>query len=189
MKGGFKDSPIRMNRFLANLETWNENQIKERAEQLIELSNKVWIYPHIDKETLAKYASEESEPNKKSYSIEDHKHLNTGEPMRPLFDELRKRILNIDSSVKEDPQKLYVAYKSITNFVDIIPQKSALRLSLNIPFDKIKDPQEKSTNVSGKGKWGNGDTEIRINSLDEVEYTIYLVKQAFEYVTGVENGN
>ena len=108
--------------------------------------------------------------------------------MRPLFEELRKKILNIDSSVREEPQKLYIAYKSVTNFVDIIPQKRALRLSLNIPFDKIKDPQDKCRDVAGKGRWGNGDTEIKITSSDEIDYAIILIKQAFDNIVGVENG-
>jgi len=109
--------------------------------------------------------------------------------MRPLFEELRKRILNIDSSVREEPQKLYIAYKSLTNFVDIIPQKRALRLSLNIPFDKIKDPQDKCRDVTGKGKWGNGDTEVKISSQKELDYVLSLIKQAFDNIMGVENDN
>lgn len=48
--------------------------------------------------------------------------------LRELFEHLRKRILNIDASVKEEFKKLYIAYKASTNFVDIVPQKSRLRL-------------------------------------------------------------
>ena len=97
-----------------------------------------------------------------------------------------KRILNIDSSVKEDPKLLYIAYKSVTNFVDIIPQKKALILSLNISFDKIKDPEGKCKDVSGKGRWGNGDTEIKISTNEELDYALNIIKQAFDEVTGIE---
>ncbi len=188
MVGGFKDSPIRINRSLSILETWNEQEIKKRAEEIFKLAVNVWGYPLLEKEILDKYRTEEEEISKQKYSIEDYEFLRNEEPMRPLFEELRKRILNIDSSVREEPQKLYIAYKSATNFVDIVPQKRALRLSLNIPFDKIKDPQEKCRNVSGLGRWGNGDTEIKINSHEEVDYVISLIKQAFDNVIGVENG-
>ncbi|HIJ02207.1 TPA: hypothetical protein HA363_06160 [Candidatus Woesearchaeota archaeon] len=188
MQGGFKDSPIRLNRALAILGAWNEDTIKQRADEIIRLASLVWSCPHLDKATLDKYRIEE-EDTKQKYSIEDHDYLKEGEPMRPIFDELRKRILNIDSSVKEEPQKLYIAYKSVTNFVDIIPQKRALRLSLNIPFDKIKDPQEKCRDVAGKGKWGNGDTEIKISSQEELDYALILIEQAFDNIIGAENGN
>jgi uncharacterized protein with ParB-like and HNH nuclease domain/predicted transport protein len=188
MSGGFKDSPIRINRRLANLEIWNEEEIKKRAEEIIKLATTVWVYPFVADEILDKYRVEE-EPAKQKYTIEDHEYLKEGEPMRPLFEDLRKRILNIDSSVKEEPQKLYIAYKSITNFIDIVPQKKSLRLSLNISFEKIKDPLEKCKDVSGKGRWGNGDTEIKISSESELDYALNLIKQAFDNVIGVENGN
>jgi len=188
MAGGFKDSPIRLNRSLANLEIWNEAEIKKRAEEIIQLATEVWVYPYVEEETLNLYRVEE-EPAKQKYTIEDHEYLQEGELMRPLFDELRKRILNIDSSVKEEPTKLYIAYKSITNFVDIVPQKKSLRLSLNISFDRIKDPLERCKDVSGKGRWGNGDTEIKISSESDIDYAFNLIKQAFDNVIGVENGN
>jgi len=188
MTGGFKDSPIRLNRSLATLEIWNEQEIKKRAEEVFKLGINVWSYPLLEKEILDKYRTEEEETSKQKYSIEDHEFLRDGEPMKQLFDELRKKILNIDSSVREEPQKLYIAYKSVTNFVDIVPQKKALRMSLNIPFDNIKDPQGKCRNVSGLGRWGNGDAEIKITSSDEIDYTISLIKQAFDNVIGVENG-
>ncbi len=183
MQGGFRDSPIRLNRSLAGLENWNEEQIKIRANGLVELAIDVWKYPLVDSETLSKYRAVETEESKHKYTIEDHKYLSEDSPMRPLFDELRKRILNIDSSVSEEPQKLYVAYKSLTNFVDIVPQKKALRLSLNISFDKIKDPKEKCRDISGLGKWGNGDTEVKIDSNEDLEYVLNLIKQAFDNVS------
>ena len=44
---GFKDSPIRLNRYLANLEKWNEQEIKKRAEEIAKLAIKVWTYPMV----------------------------------------------------------------------------------------------------------------------------------------------
>lgn len=187
MDGGFNDSPIRLNRSLASLDNWNETQIKTRAEEITTLAAEIWNYPNLNEEILNEYKVNESD--KKVHTIEDHQYLKEGEPMRPLFEDLRKRILNIDSSVREEPQKLYVAYKSITNFVDVIPQKNALRLSLNIQFDKIKDPQGKCRDVYGKGKWGNGDTEVKLTSSGELEYTLNLIKQAFDNVMEIENSN
>jgi len=187
MEKGFKDSRIKLNKSIANLSTWNEQEIKSRGEELAKIAMKVWIYPCLPDEILENYKEKESSP-KQTYSIQDHEFLKDDQPMYPLFIDLRKRILNIDSSVREEPQKLYVAYKSSTNFVDIIPQKNALRLSLNIPFEKIVDSKEMCRDVSGKGKWGNGDTEVKINKLEDLEYILSLIKQAFDNVEE-ENGN
>lgn len=114
--------------------------------------------------------------------MDDHEHVREGEPMHELFYALRKRLLNINSSVKEEPQKVYIAYKSSTNFVDIIAQKNSLRLSLNIPYEQINDPENRCKDVSGKGRWGNGKTELKITSHQDLDYALFTAKQAFDKV-------
>lgn len=43
--GGFRDSPLRLNRSLAQTEQWNENNILVRAKELAEKALKIWISP------------------------------------------------------------------------------------------------------------------------------------------------
>ena len=43
--GGFSDSPLRLNRSLAQTEQWNENNILVRAKELAEKALKIWISP------------------------------------------------------------------------------------------------------------------------------------------------
>lgn len=45
MEGGFGDSPLRLNRSLAEAEVWNEYTIRERSEELAEKALQIWIYP------------------------------------------------------------------------------------------------------------------------------------------------
>lgn len=185
---GFRNSPIRLNRYLENIDNWNEQKIIERADDIANIAIKIWIYPKIAQEVINKYKPEEEiEQEKPVYSLYDHEYLKEGEPMRPIFDEIRKKILNIDSSVRERPNKLYIAYKSITNFVDLVPQKRAMRLSVNIPFEKIIDPQGKCRDIRGIGKWGTGDSELKISSHEEIEYAMSIIKQAFDNVSGSQN--
>ena len=49
MVNGFKDSNIRLNKPLANLNYWNENQIIKRASDLRKEANKIWPYPKVQK--------------------------------------------------------------------------------------------------------------------------------------------
>ena len=102
--------------------------------------------------------------------------------MQALFEELRKRILNLDSSVREDILKFYVAYKTTTNFVDIVPQKSRLRLSLNIQFNKVNDPKGICKDTTEIGRWGNGDVEVGISTFKELDYIIFLIKQSLDNI-------
>lgn len=178
MDGGFADSPLRLNKGLRKLETWNANEIENRAEELSERAILVWEYPELPEDTLLKYKKKPEGKDNVAYTIEDFPEL-TGS-MLDLFQQLRKRICNLDSSVREEFKKLYIAYKTTTNFVDIVPQKSRLRLSLNMAFNEIHDPKKICKDVTDLGRWGNGDAEIGVASISDIEDAMFLIKQSFE---------
>lgn len=187
MKGGFADSPLRLNRCLSKTERWNEDEILKRAKCLAELATKVWQGPLLSSEKLEKYEQNGASSSGTVYSIETmdgHENLQDG--MLELFEHLRRRIVNLDSSVKEEIKKVYIAYKTTTNFVDIVPLKSSLSLSLNMKFDEIRDPKGLCKDVSNLGQWGNGDVKVWISSIDELDDIMYLVNQSFE--KHIENG-
>ena len=177
MIGGFADSPLRLNRGLAKLDSWNQDRIEQRARSLADTALGIWKFPKLPDEVIARYEST-PEDNGDDYSLDQFEHLNGD--MLHVFEALRKRILNLDASVREEVKKLYIAYKTTTNFVDIVPQKSRLRLSLNMQFDEINDPEGRCNDVTDKGRWGNGDVEIGISSTDEIEYVLFLIRQSFE---------
>lgn len=87
--------------------------------------------------------------------------------MRPVFDAFRKAVLALDPCVSEEFLKLYVAYKAETNFADVVPQTKRLRLSLNMRFADVDDPKALCRDVTGLGRWGNGDVEIDLPTLEE----------------------
>jgi predicted transport protein len=77
-------------------------------------------------------------------------------------------------------RKLSIAYKDETNFVDIVPQAKQLRLSLNMPFAELDDPRGLAKNVPGIGRWGNGEVEIGVATLEEVPYAIGLIRRSLD---------
>ncbi len=182
MTGGFSDSPIRLNNSLAKLEHWNEDEIVKRANEISILATSVWKSPDLDQTVLEKYKVETIPTPNHTYTLSDHQFLKDGEPMRPLFDELRKRILNIDSEVKEEIKKIYIAYKSNTNFSDVIGYKSKLLIVLNLKIEDIKDPKNICRDISGLGRWGNGDVDVSFSTFEELDYVMTLVKQAFDHI-------
>nr|WP_298446013.1 DUF1524 domain-containing protein [Ferrimicrobium sp.] len=183
MKGGFKESPLRLNQGLGSIERWSEDSIDERARRLADIAVKVWSSPDLHEEAVNRYrpASKKTTP---SYSISDHKYLLEGQTSRELFEALRREVLGLDPCVTEEFLKLYVAYKAETNFVDVVPQATQLRLSLNIPFPELFDPKGMSRDVTSIGRWGNGDCEIGLSNLDDLPYVMSLVRQAFERQMG-----
>lgn len=55
MEKGFKDSPLRLNQSLKDLESFGEKEIEKRANDLADWALKIWTYPKLDAETLEKY--------------------------------------------------------------------------------------------------------------------------------------
>jgi uncharacterized protein with ParB-like and HNH nuclease domain/predicted transport protein len=182
IKGGFKESPLRVNEGLGMLNIWNEDAIKTRAERLAKIAQSVWVTPSLSVELLDGYCHKKEKAE--TYSIDDHPNLASKKPMRPIFEALRKEILVLDPCVSEEFLKLYVAYKAETNFVDVIPQSKRLRLSLNMEFHEIHDPKGLAKDVTNLGQWGNGNVEVELNSIDDIPYAIGLVRQAFEKQMG-----
>ena len=183
MKGGFAVSPLKLNKEIASKEHWKEQDILDRAEVLSTHAANVWVAPAVEIDVLKAYKTKAETTD---YSIDDHPYLNA-EPLRSVFEELSKRILALDPCVTEMFLKLYVAYKAETNFVDIVPQAKRLRLSLNIAFTEINDPRGICKDVSALGRWGNGDVEVGLSSLEEIPYIMGLVRQSFDRQMG-QNG-
>ena len=90
--------------------------------------------------------------------------------------------------MREEILKLYIAYKAETNFVDVVPQSKRLRLSLNMSFPEIDDPRKLCKDVTGVGRWGNGDVEVFLEKLEDLPYIMGLIRQSLEKQLGDENG-
>lgn len=182
-KIGFKFSALNINDGLGEVAQWNEDAIKARAERLAKEAAKVWAAPVLDGAVLDAYRPAAGKGAPQQYSIDDHPHLAAG-PMRELFEALRKAVLELDACVTEEFLKLYVAYKAETNFVDVVPQVRRLRLSLNMPFNEIDDPRGLCVDVTNLGRWGNGDVEVGLSSLDDLPYVMGLIRQSFDRQMG-----
>ena len=184
MEGGFRMSPLRLNRDMGSLERWDERAIQARAVSLADLAARVWSEVQIPDEKLAQYRQQPDRRPPGNYTIKDHPHLAEESAVRPLFDMFRKEVLALSPVVTEEFLKLYVAYKAETNFVDVVPQASQLRLSLNLRFHELHDPKGLATDVTNLGRWGNGDAETKLSDPGDLRYVIGLVRQAFEKQMG-----
>ncbi|MBU2048294.1 MAG: DUF262 domain-containing protein [Gammaproteobacteria bacterium] len=179
---GFKYSSLNINEGLGEVEKWDEAAIQTRAGRLARDAAKVWAAPQLDSIVLDAYRPSATNTGQ-HYSIDDHSHLTSG-AIRTLFDALSKEILELDPCIYEEYLKLYVAYKAETNFVDVVPQARRLRLSLNMPFSEIDDPKGLCTDVTNLGRWGNGDVEVGLSSLNELPYVMGLIRQSFDRQMG-----
>ncbi len=182
MKGGFKQSPLKLNAGLGQLDAWNEAAIQERAGRFADQALTVWTAPRLDAATLAAYRPEKATAIG-GYTIEDHPNL-LASGLREVFEAFRKEVLVLDPCVSEEFYKPYVAYKAETNFVDVVSQAKRMKLTLNMPFAEINDPKGLCRDVTNIGHYANGDVEVGLRSLDELPYVMGLVRQSYERQMG-----
>ncbi len=178
-EGGFKTSPLLLNQGLGELETWNESTINERASILAKRALQVWPEPKASEVELKKLNSKEATISKTAYTYQDHKYLQNS-PVKEIFLALKEQVLAIDPAVYEDVLKLYIAFKADTNFVDVIFRANGLRLSINLEFSDLQDPQKRAVNIKDKGRWGNGEVSFEVDSKDDIGYAMFLIKQAYD---------
>lgn len=174
MEGGFKESALRLNAYIVKLTEWNEQKIKERAVLLADKAKQIWAYPDLTAAELAPYQMAEKPAER--YSLETY---DTNIFTKTLFEVLDRRIQNLSPNVKREFKKLYVAYKLDTNFLDVVFQKRRLRISLNMKFSEVNDPKGICRDITGLGRWGNGDVELFMEHTSEVDQIMELVKQSY----------
>ena len=113
----------------------------------------------------------------------DHHMAMSSESTKALFEALKERILAIDKEIIEDPKKLYVAYKTTRNFVDIVVKKSKLKLYINMKTGTLEDPRGLAKDLETPvhiGHWGNGDYEVEVTPGADLDYVMDLIQQSYD---------
>ena len=179
MEGGFAVSPLKLNEGLGQLETWDEPAIVDRAERLAGVALGIWTRPSLKPEQLEKYRKDEAKAQDE-YSLDIHEWLRFTPERSNLFDRLDAAVMALNPVVRRQVLKLYIAYRAETNFVDVVPLKSKLNLSLNVPLGELVDPRGLAEDVSKVGRWGNGDYQVGLDESTDFDYVLGLVRQSFE---------
>ena len=124
--------------------------------------------------------AEEVQP-KKAYSVEEH--LSRANPdIQALFNDLRQRLLAMAPNIIEEAKTVYIAYKALTNFADIVVQKKSLKIYLNVASGQLTDPMGLARDLRNPqpiGHLGNGDYEVSVQSKEELDAVFDLIGQSY----------
>ncbi|GAA9423927.1 hypothetical protein TH0833_11590 [Helicobacter pylori] len=184
MEKGFKQSPLKLNQSLKDLESFGEEEIKKRANDLADRALKIWTYPKLNAETLEKYKPKKDKKEKKVYDLSSYKF---GSHSRELFDILRKEIKTLDERITENFNQDYISYKFSKNFVDIVVQTKDLKLYLNMKFNELQDEKNLARDMTNRGHLGNGGIEVKLETKENIPYCLGLIKQVLEKQMGGKN--
>ncbi|GAA6926709.1 hypothetical protein HpHUE22_10320 [Helicobacter pylori] len=187
MEKGFKQSPLKLNQSLKDLESFGEKEIEKRANDLADLALKIWTYPKLDAETLEKYKPKKDKKEKEVYDLSSYKF---GSHSRELFDILRKGIKALDERITESFMKAYITYKFNTIFTSIVPSKDELKLMLKIKFSELQDEIKEKLKIRDVSNIGHpcvGDIEVKLETKEDIPYCLGLIRQALEKQMGGRN--
>ncbi len=200
MEKGFKQSSLKLNQNLKDLESFDEKEIEKRANDLADWALKIWTYPKLEAETLEKYKPKKEKKEKKEkeeyklkkekkvYDLSSYKFSSNS---RELFDILRKEIKALDERVTEKFNQQYIAYKFCKiSFVDIVVQNKGLKLYLSMKFNELQDEIEeklKIRDVSNIGRPCVGNMEVELETKENIPYCLGLIRQALEKQMGGRN--
>lgn len=164
----FKDLPIELwevKRFENNTVSYEQIQKVGAQESIKTISKTDQTIDNVAKEI-------------KVYSEQEHLE-NANEEIKELYEKMKNAILNFDN-IEVKPKKKYIAFVSGRNVVDIHPQRKALKIWINMSIGELDDPKGITRDVSSTGHWGNGDYELQINSDEDLEYILSLIKQSIK---------
>ena len=164
----FKDLPI---------ELWEVKRYSNKtvSYNLIQTSGSQESVKTISKqnETIEKVTKEI-----KVYTEQEHSDKATDE-VKELYKKFKNAILNLDS-LEIKPKKHYIAFVATSNVADIHIQRNGFKMWLNLRYGQLNDPKGICRDVSSIGHWGNGDYEIQIQTDEDLEYILSLVKQSLK---------
>ncbi|EMH36159.1 hypothetical protein HMPREF1425_00590 [Helicobacter pylori GAM71Ai] len=200
MEKGFKQSSLKLNQDLKDLESFGEKEIEERANDLADWALKIWTYPKLEAETLEKYKPKKEKKEKKEkeeYKLKKEKKVydlssyKFSPHSRELFDTLRKEIKAFDERVTEKFNQKYIAYKFCKiSFVDIVVQEKGLKLYLKMNLNELQNEIKeklKIRDVSNIGRPCVGNMEVELETKENIPYCLGLIKQALEKQMGGRN--
>ena len=106
-------------------------------------------------------------------------HSKVQEGTRERYYKLKERIMQLGSDIEIVPRSMYIGFKRGSNFIDVYLASDYLWCWLNMKKGSLDDPKKLCRDVSEIGHYGNGDYELKIRSNTDLDYVMYLVKQAF----------
>lgn len=114
------------------------------------------------------------------YTVEDHRKRMLPN-IKLVFDTIRDKVIEIDSSIKEKPVKNYIGYKlSWYNFASIHAYKD--KLKIYVRKDKLDcDTDNRFTKIPESYKWGNTPLWwIDVNDQKLIPYVLKAIQESYK---------
>lgn len=132
---------------------------------------------------LGQFKKQKSYENKistttKEITLEDHREK-AGEEGKKLLDTLRVEVLKLGDDIEEGYTPNYIKYFVKTTFLGLHVRRNHLTIQLRINEKTFKDPKKLAKDITSR-KW-TVTREMQIKNMDELNYALTLIKQAYDH--------
>ena len=112
---------------------------------------------------------------------EDIHFSKTNNEVIEIYNEIKDRVLSFGSDITIVPRKYYVAFKrSEKNFWCVQFLDKGLWTWLNLKMGELEDTKNITRDVSQIGHYGTGDYRLAIKKMEDIDYAIQLIFQAYK---------
>lgn len=168
VKGGFKDSKLKLNQYLTNIDKWNKEEIIKRTDNLSREIIEIWEYPGIINESISK----------KEEEIDLVNYFNTN--TEKLYERLNKSIKKTDENIKKEIKEECIIYKiNNQNIMEIISKENELELYFDLSIEEL-DADDKCENIKLENEDITGTIKVDFDKINKIYYIMYLFKKAYD---------
>lgn len=112
---------------------------------------------------------------------EDIHFSKTNNEVIEIYNEIKDRVLGFGSDITIVPRQKYIAFKrSDKNFWSVHFLKKELWTWINMKKGELEDTKNITRDVSQIGHYGVGDYELSIKKVEDIDYAIQLIFQAYK---------
>jgi predicted transport protein len=171
---GFQDLPIELwevKKYDEDLVSFNQVRASEKSESIKTVTK------NKDIERVSREI--------KQYSVEDHIKPSWSKA-KELFDEFSQRVLELDPRFEIHPVKYYIGFNIENKNVVAVKVRTAKLLLelLRVQPKDLKDPEKRTRYRKNSFEYYNKHiTQFDINSEDDIDYAMSLVKQVYKSFT------
>lgn len=176
---GFRDSAVRLNRYIREQSRWTPKEMEERGRQLAERALEIWGPLEVDPVLIREAEIDEKRQRASRKSVDQ---VLMSDRARELFARLRESVQEIDSGIYEIAERNSVSYHGPEFFLEVIPRKWRLTLLLDIDFREVDDHHGIAHDASKRKVFRNasyeGGVNIPIHEENQIECAMPIIRQA-----------
>ena len=104
---------------------------------------------------------------------------NTSDYSKELYEIVKEKLFEEIDNLEIVPQKLYINFKNEEKILlSIEPLSESLKVWLNVKPGILKDSEGLTRDVSNIGHHGVGNYDLKLTKNSDLDYFMYLIKQA-----------